>query len=87
MRVRVIIIYKFTILFSLFYILHRFTLEYISAVFRFQKGWYTWDLKQERNMLSESTHVYYIGTSEMYPSEFPMYAARINDVPFERILI
>lgn len=38
-------------------------------------------------MLSESTHVYCIGTSEMYPSEFPMYAARINDVPFERILI
>lgn len=38
-------------------------------------------------MLSESTHVYCIGTAEMYPSEFPMYAAKINDVPFVRILI
>jgi hypothetical protein len=38
-------------------------------------------------MLSESRHVYCIGTSEMYPSEFPMYAAKINNVPFERILI
>lgn len=38
-------------------------------------------------MLSESSHVYCIGTAEMYPSEFPMYAAKINDVPFERVLI
>lgn len=38
-------------------------------------------------MLSESRRVYCIGTSDMYPSEFPMYAAKINDVPFERILI
>lgn len=38
-------------------------------------------------MLSESAHIYCIGTAEMYPSEFPMYAAKINDVPFERILI
>ena len=38
-------------------------------------------------MLSESSHVYCIGTQEMYPSEFPMYAAKINDIPFERVLI
>lgn len=38
-------------------------------------------------MLSESRHVYCIGTSDMYPSEFPMYAAKVYDVPFERILI
>lgn len=38
-------------------------------------------------MLSESSRIYCIGTPQMYPSEFPMYAAKVNDVPFERILI
>lgn len=31
--------------------------------------------------------VYGMGTEEMYHSEFPLYAAKINDVPFERIII
>lgn len=38
-------------------------------------------------MLSEAERIYCIGTQEMYPSEFPMYAAKLNDVPFERITL
>lgn len=38
-------------------------------------------------MISEAKSVYCVGTSEMYPSEFPMYAAKLNDVNFERILL
>lgn len=38
-------------------------------------------------MLSESTKVYGIVAGQMYPSEFPMYAAKVNDIPFERILL
>jgi len=38
-------------------------------------------------MISQSRHVYCVGTSDMYPSEFPMYAAKINEIPFERVLI
>lgn len=38
-------------------------------------------------MISEAEHVYCVGTERMYPSEFPMYAARLHDRPFERVLL
>ena len=38
-------------------------------------------------LLSESEKVFSICTKEMYQSEFPMYAAKLNNIPFERILI
>jgi len=38
-------------------------------------------------MLSKARKVYSMGTKQMYPTAFPFYAAKINDVPFERILI
>lgn len=36
-------------------------------------------------MLSEAMTVACIGTSQMYPSEFPLYASKVNDRPFCRI--
>jgi hypothetical protein len=38
-------------------------------------------------LISEAQKVYSVGTKEMYKSEFPMYAAKVNNRPFERILI
>jgi hypothetical protein len=38
-------------------------------------------------VLSQGEKIYCIGTKEMYPSQFPMYAAKVNNIPFERILI
>jgi len=38
-------------------------------------------------MLAKSTKIYSIGTKMMYPTNFPVYAAKINNIPFERILI
>lgn len=38
-------------------------------------------------MLSRANRVYSIGTSQMYPSEFPLYASKVHNVPFERINI
>lgn len=38
-------------------------------------------------MLAGSERVFSLGTSEMYPTEFPMYAAKVNGVPFERVLL
>lgn len=38
-------------------------------------------------ILSGAKKIYRIGTSYMYPSEFPLYAAKINDVPFESVII
>lgn len=38
-------------------------------------------------LISNARKVYSIGTKEMYPTQFPLYAAKINNVPFERILI
>lgn len=38
-------------------------------------------------LLSESRKVYAAGTEKMYRTEFPLYAARLNGLPFERILI
>ena len=38
-------------------------------------------------MLSKAEKIYSIGTDQMYPTEFPLYAAKINNIPFERILI
>lgn len=38
-------------------------------------------------MLSEAQKIYRIGTSYMYPSEFPVYAAKVHNIPFERITI
>lgn len=38
-------------------------------------------------MISHAKKVYSIGTNFMYPSSFPMFAAKINNVPFERLLI
>ncbi len=38
-------------------------------------------------MLSEAQKIYRIGTQYMYPSEFPLYAAKINGTPFESITI
>lgn len=38
-------------------------------------------------MLSKAKKVFSIGTKQMYPTNFPVYAAKINNIPFERILI
>jgi len=38
-------------------------------------------------MISYADKVYSIGTKKMYPTSFPMYAAKIHNVPFERILV
>ena len=38
-------------------------------------------------MLSGSRKVFALGTEEMYCTQFPMYAAMVNDVPFERITL
>lgn len=38
-------------------------------------------------MLSDAQAIYRIGTSYMYPSEFPVYAAKINNIPFRSITI
>lgn len=38
-------------------------------------------------VLSGARKIYRIGTSYMYPSEFPMYAAKVHDIPFESIVI
>lgn len=38
-------------------------------------------------MIAGSSHVMSVGTKEMYPSEFPQYAAKVNNISFERILI
>jgi hypothetical protein len=38
-------------------------------------------------ILSEGKKIYSIGTSLMYKSEFPLYAAKLNNILFERILI
>lgn len=37
-------------------------------------------------MLSHAQKVYSVGTDIMYKSDFPKYAAKVNNVPFERIL-
>ena len=37
--------------------------------------------------LSEARKIYRVGTSYMYPSEFPVYAAKVHHVPFENIII
>jgi len=38
-------------------------------------------------MLSKADKIYNVVTGKMYPSGFPLYAAKINHVPFERIVI
>lgn len=38
-------------------------------------------------MISEASHVSCIMTGKMYNTQFPAYAAKVNDVPFERIKI
>ncbi len=38
-------------------------------------------------MLTEAKKIYRIGTSYMYPSEFPVYAAKVHNIPFESITI
>ena len=38
-------------------------------------------------VLSEAQKIYRIGTSYMYPSEFPVYAAKVHDIPFASIEI
>lgn len=38
-------------------------------------------------MLSRAQHIYSIGTANMYRTDFPAYAAKINNIPFERILV
>lgn len=38
-------------------------------------------------MLSHARHIYGMGTPRMYRSDFPRYAAKINRVPFERVVI
>lgn len=37
-------------------------------------------------MIGGAKKIYRIGTPQMYPSEFPMYAAKVNDVPFESVI-
>jgi len=38
-------------------------------------------------MLSKADKIYSIVAGQMYPSEFPLYAAKVNNVPFERIIL
>lgn len=38
-------------------------------------------------MLTEAQKIYRIGTTQMYPSAFPIYAAKVNGIPFESITI
>ena len=38
-------------------------------------------------MISKARKVYRVGTPLMYHSEFPLYAAKINDRPFESVTI
>ncbi|MGV3764009.1 hypothetical protein [Parapedobacter sp.] len=38
-------------------------------------------------MLSRAQKIYSLGTSLMYKTDFPKYAAKVHDIPFERILI
>lgn len=38
-------------------------------------------------VLSEASKIYRVGTSYMYPSEFPVYAAKVHGIPFESIEI
>lgn len=38
-------------------------------------------------MLSRAQKIYSLGTSIMYKTDFPKYAAKVHNVPFERILI
>ncbi len=38
-------------------------------------------------MIANAQKVYSIGTKIMYPTSFPMFAAKINNVPFERIIL
>ena len=38
-------------------------------------------------LLSESRKIYSLGTRQMYKSDFPVYASKLNKIPFERILI
>lgn len=38
-------------------------------------------------MLCGAEKIYRIGTPYMYPSEFPVYAAKVNNIPFESITI
>ena len=38
-------------------------------------------------MLSRAQKIYSLGTSIMYKTDFPKYAAKVHDIPFERILI
>lgn len=38
-------------------------------------------------MLSKSKKIYSVGTPEMYKTEFPLYASKIEDISFERILL
>ena len=38
-------------------------------------------------MLTQAKKIYRIGTSYMYPSEFPVYAAKVNHIPFESVTI
>lgn len=38
-------------------------------------------------ILSESTGIYSVVSGSMYPSEFPLYAARVNNIPFQRIFV
>ena len=38
-------------------------------------------------LLAESERIFALGTKEMYRTEFPLYASKVNGVPFERIEI
>jgi hypothetical protein len=38
-------------------------------------------------LLSHGKKIYSIGTKAMYKSEFPLYAGKLNDIEFERILV
>lgn len=38
-------------------------------------------------LLSEAKRIYRIGTRRMYPSEFPVYAAKVHGIPFESVTI
>ena len=38
-------------------------------------------------LIAESERIFALGTKEMYKTEFPLYASKLNNVPFERVEI
>ena len=81
---------------SSFFIAHVSSMDYVHTIggTRVHIGW-TADADHNTYMnsfvdfymLANSKKIFSLGTKEMYPTEFPLYAAKVNEIPFERILL